>query len=232
MRWEEIGRAPQRISKLKRLEDDFDLTGIGFPVSFRDIKKFESSNQISVNTLAEENKQIYICRKGGDYDRLANLMLITENTLKHYVAIKSLSRLLRSKDTKNEKKRCFCTNCLQGFTEEFSRDEHVRYCKNNEVVRIEMPRRKPIVEYSDGQYQYKVPFIMYADFESILEPISGPVPNPKISSAHGVNIHTTSGWCVRSEFPYRNVKDPLKLYRGKDCISKFCEHIIEEAHQL
>ena len=81
-------------------------------------------------------------------------MLITENNIEHYVEIKSLSRLLHSKNTKNEKKQHFCTNCLQGFTEEFSRDEHVRYCKNNEAVRIEMPHRKPIVEYSNGQYQY------------------------------------------------------------------------------
>ena len=136
-------------------------------------------------------------------------MLITENNLKHYVAIKSLSRLLRSKNTKNEKKQHFCTNCLQAFTGEFSRDEHVRYCKNNQVVPMEMPHRKPIVEYSNGQYQCKVPFIMYANFESILEPISGPANNRRISSAHGVNIHTLSGWCVRSEFAYGNVKDPL-----------------------
>ena len=73
---------------------------------------------------------------------------------------------------------------------------------------------------------------MYADFESILERISGPVPNPQTSSTHGVNIHTPSGWCIRSEFAYGEVKDPLKLYRGKDCISKFCEHIIGEAHRL
>ena len=73
---------------------------------------------------------------------------------------------------------------------------------------------------------------MYADFESILEPISGPVPNLQISSTRGVNIHTPSGWCVRSEFAYGEVKDPLKLYRGKDCVSKFCEHIIGEACRL
>ena len=101
MRWEEIGRDPQRISKLKRFESDFDWTGIGFPVSFRDIKKFESRNQISVNILAEENKQIYICKKGGNYERIANLMLITEGNCKHYVAIKLLSRLLSSKNNKH-----------------------------------------------------------------------------------------------------------------------------------
>ena len=232
MRWEEIGRDPQRISKLTRFESYFDWTGIGFPVSFRDIKKFESRNQISVNILAEENKQIYMCRKGGNYERIANLMLITEGNRKHYVAIKSLSRLLSSKNNKHNGAQYFCMNCLQGYSNESSRDEHFRYCTNNEAVRIEMPRRKPIVEYSNGQYQYKVPFIMYADFESILEPISGPAPNPQMSSTHGVNIHTPPGWCVRSEFAYGEVKYPLNLYRGKDCISKFCEHIIGEARQL
>ena len=105
-------------------------------------------------------------------------MLTTENNLKHYVVIKSLSRLLSFKNTKNEKKQHFCTYYLQGFTEEFSRDEHVRYFKNNEVVCIEMPHCKPTVEYSDRQYQYKAPFIMYANFESILEPISGAANNP------------------------------------------------------
>ena len=96
-------------------------------------------------------------------------MLITENNRKHYVAIKSLSRLLSKQNSKHKEAQHICLNCLQGFWEESSRDEQVRYCKNNELVRIEMPHKKPIVEYSDGQFQFKVPFIIYADFESILE---------------------------------------------------------------
>ena len=232
MRWEEADRDHQRISKLKRFETDFDWTGVGFPVSFRDIKGFESRNQISVNILKIEDRQIYICRKGGNYEHIANLMLIMENNRKHYVAIKSLSRLLSSQNTKHKGKEYFCMNCLQGFKEESSRKEHIGYCKNNESVRIEMPHKRPIVQYSDGQFQFKVPFIMYADFESILESIQGPGNNPRISSTRGVNVHTPSGWCVLSEFAYRKVKDPLKLYRGKDCISKFCDHIIAEAHRL
>ena len=107
---------------------------------------------------------MYICRKGEDYDRIANLMLITEGHRKHYVAIKSLSRLLSKQNSKHKEAQHFCTNCLQGFREERSRDEHVHYCKNNDAVRIEMPHTNPIVEFSDGQSQFKVPFITYADF--------------------------------------------------------------------
>ena len=108
-----------------------------------------------------------------------------------------------------------------------------------------MPHKRPIVEYSDGQFQFKVPFIMYADFESIHEPIQGPGNNPRmglhsgpmgprapISATRGINVHTPSGWCVRSGFAYGEVKDPLKLYRGKDCVRKLCEHVIGEACRL
>ena len=73
---------------------------------------------------------------------------------------------------------------------------------------------------------------MYADFESILEPIQGPANDLQISSTRGVNVHTPSGWCVRSEFAYGKVENLLALYRGKDCVSKFCEHIVAEARHL
>ena len=189
-RWEEIGNNPERISKLKRFEADFDWCGVGFLVSFRDIKGFESRNQISINILAVEDRQIYICRKEGNYECIANLMLITENNHKHYVAIKSLSRLLSSQNTKQKERQYFCMNCLQGFWEESSRNEHIGYCKDNKSVRIEIPHKRPIVEYLDGQFQFKVLFIMYADFESILEPIQGPENNPRISTTRGINVCT------------------------------------------
>ena len=96
-RWEDINNNPKRISKLKRFERDFDWSGIGFLVSFKDISKFEFRNQISINLLATKGKEIYICRKGGNYERAINLMIISESNRKHCVAIKSLSRLLSSK---------------------------------------------------------------------------------------------------------------------------------------
>ena len=126
-------------------------------------------------------------------------------------------------------------NCLQGFTQELSRDQHQVYCKNNESVRVEMPKQGSTIEFKDGQNQFKVPFIMYADFESILEPI-GPVepgsPNPSQPYTNEVNQHTPFGWCVYSKFAYGDVDNPLRLYRGKDCIETFCNYIRGEARRL
>ena len=90
-------------------------------------------------------------------------------------------------------------NCLQGFTQELSRNQHQAYCEDNKSVRVEMPKQGSTVEFKDGQNQFKVPFIMYADFESIA---------------------------------YRDVDNPLRLYRGKDCIETFYTYIKGEAHRL
>ena len=239
MKWEEIGNNLERVSKLRRYEGEFDWSDIEFPVSFRDIdiNKFERNNEIGVNILAVENKKIYICRKGKDYDRIVNLMLtadVENPNKKHYVAVKSLSRLLSKQNSKHKEAQHFCTNCLNGFESEVIRDEHYEYCRSKDSVRVEMPTKNPIVKYADGQYQFKVPFVIYADFESILVPVSGApnngpggtgaLPHLEMSSTRGingvVNVHQPSGWCMYSKFAYGKVTNPLKQYRGRDCVSK------------
>ena len=128
MKWRDIDNHPERISKLRRYEDDFNWCKIKFPASLRDIKKFESRNEITINILAFEGKQVYICRKGREYNQVANIMLITDRNNKHYVAIKSLRRLLSRQNSKHKESQHFCINCLQGFAEKKSRDEHLVYC--------------------------------------------------------------------------------------------------------
>ena len=156
--------------------------------------------------------------------REINLLMVSEDGIWHYTAIKSLSRLLSSKNSNTKCKQHFCMNCLKGFMQGSSRDQHQVYCEDNESVRVEMPEQGSPVECKDGQNQFKVPFIMYADFESILEPM-GPVEpgssNPNQPYTNLVNQHTPSGWCVHNKFAYRDVDNPLRLYRGKNCIETF-----------
>ena len=89
--------------------------------------------------LGLEGKDIYILRNSGHSHREINLLMISEDGINHYTVIKSISRLLRSSNTKHKCKQYFCTNCLQGFSLEASRDEHRVYCENNETVRVKMP---------------------------------------------------------------------------------------------
>ena len=73
--------------------------------------------------------------------------------------------------------------------------------------------------------------MIYADFESILEPMSTCSNNPTIPYRNHINKHTPSGFCTYRAFAYGNLQNPLKLYRGKDCIDEFCKYMREEAHR-
>ena len=95
-----------------------------------------------------------------------------------------------------------------------------------------MPSKGSTAEFYDGQNQFKVPFMMYADFESILMPIQGADPNPSQPYITKVNQHIPSGWCVYSKFAYGDVKEPSTIYRSEDCVKRFCDHIVSEAHRL
>ena len=98
------------------------------------------------------------------------------------------------------------------------------------------------LKFHDGQYQFKVPFMLYADFESILKPVDERYRDKmntmkterkgKAPYTEKINTHVPSGWCVHSTFAYGDVPDPLKMYRGKDCVEKFVEYIEEEVKRL
>ena len=95
-----------------------------------------------------------------------------------------------------------------------------------------MPKEGSFVKSHDGQYQFKILFGMYTDFEAILEPIEGSTPNPEMPYTEGINKHIPSGVCVNSKFTYGKVKTPFKVYRGEDCIEMFCNYISNEARRL
>ena len=194
---EKVGmKDPQRVSNHRKFTDNYDWSGLEFPVSIKDIGKFENRNNISVNVLAVEGRDIYIYRKGWRMGREINLLIVSEDGINHYTAIKSLSRLLKSSNTKHKCKQHFCMNCLQGFTQESGRDQHQVYYEDKSVG-VEMPKQGSTLEFKDGQNQFRVLYIMYADFESILEPMDPVEPgSPSQPYTNEVNQHTPSSWCV------------------------------------
>ena len=134
-------------------------------------------------------------------------------------------------------------NCLNGFWKASARDKHYEYCSSNGHIKVNMPTEKEKwLKFHDGQYQFKVPFMLYADFGSILKPVDERYRDrmntmkterkSKTSYTEKTNTHVPSGWCVHSTFAYEDVPDPLKMYWGKDCVEKFVEYIEEEVKRL
>ena len=147
-KWPGIDSHLERVSNLREFADNYDWSGLEFPVSLKQIGKFEAKNDISVNMLSLEGKDIYILRNSNQRDREINLSMTSKDGINHYTVIKSLSRLLRSSNTKHKCKQYFCTNCLQGFSLEASRDEHRVYCEDNEKpLESRCPARDPKLNF-------------------------------------------------------------------------------------
>ena len=58
---------PQRVSNLRKFKDNYDWSGLEFPVSIKDIGKFETRNNISVNVLAVEGRDFTFTEKAGGW---------------------------------------------------------------------------------------------------------------------------------------------------------------------
>ena len=77
--------------------------------------------------LGLDERDIYILRRCnyGPGQKVAILLLTTDEEEKYYTAVKSLTRLLSSSNSKHKRKQHFCLNCLQGFSLEESRDKNI-----------------------------------------------------------------------------------------------------------
>ena len=246
---EEIKHLPEEISLLRSYENQYNWKGLEFPVSIKKIDKFEKNNPgIAVNVLFsnKKNQNIYTARRSGrnvKCKKQVNLLMIVDGEKRHYTTIKSISRLLSKLKGQTRRAYHLCMNCLNGFRKASARDKHYEYCSSNGNVKVNIPtEEKKLLKFHDGQYQFKVPFMLYADFESILKPVDERYKDRmntmkterkgKASYTEKINTHVPSGWCVHNTFAYGDFPDPLKMYRGKDCVEKFVEYREKEVKRL
>ena len=78
----------------------------------------------------------------------------------------------------------------------------------------------------------KVPFIIYADLEPLLEKMSTCHNNPEKSSTTKINKHTPSGYSLFTHCSFDATKNKLDCYRGKDCMERFCKDLQEHATKI
>ena len=190
---------PERIDKdLKSKENTLNMEGIDYPVNLRDINRFEKQNpDISISVLGYNKiEKVYPlriseytkCREGRKHNII--LLLIKEGENSHYCLVKNLSRLLSSQITNHEHKLYFCLNCLIGYDTPEKLNKHKEYCSEKESIKITMPPPETYLNFKNFVYREKAPFTIYADFESLLKPITDKEnPDPNISYTNKYQKH-------------------------------------------
>ena len=80
-----------------------------------------------------------------------------------------------------------------------------------------------ILEFNQYQKFDRVPFIIYADLECIIEKIDECKKNPENSSIAKVSEHIPSGFSMSTISLFRSIESKHDVYRGKDSMKEFCE---------
>ena len=89
-----------------------------------------------------------------------------------------------------------------------------------------------IIKYNHGEKSMKLPFVIYADLEYLLEKMSTCINNPNESSTTKINKHTQSGYSIFTHCSFDESKNKLNYYRGKDCMKKFSRDLREQVCKI
>ena len=188
---------------LKSKVETLNIQGIRYPVSFRDIDRFEQQNpEISITVLGyNKDERVYPLKiskyTGCKHDIV--LLLIKDGEKSHYCLVKNISALLASQ-INNHKGTCnICLNCFNGFKSTDSLNKHKEYCYNNECVKIVMPPPGTFLKFKNFHHSEKAPFVIYADFESLIKPMDNCDPDPNKSYTKKYQKHEPISFCYYIE---------------------------------
>ena len=182
----------------KELMEKENTLNICYPVSLKDLNKFEKQNpNITITVFGYERKSVYPLRNSANMDRDHNiiLMLIEEGGVKRYCLVKSIERLLSSQASNGKRKQYFCLRCLNPFWCQEALDKHKEYCNEYEGVKIELPKKGTMLEFKNYHRLEKVPFLVYADFESFIKPLDTCDLNPEDSYTKQYQKHEPPSFC-------------------------------------
>ena len=221
---------PQRASKYQTYEAELDMRGIEYPVAVKDIDRFENQNNISVNVYGLE-KAVFPIRITKQNNRHhVDLLYISEEETSHYVLIKDLSRLITKQLSSHSARRYVCQFCLHLCASQDVLDKHKENCRLHYAQRIKMlQKEQEQLRFTKVEYQARLPFIIYADFESILESKEVVEKDPSRSWTEKYQKHIPCGLGMHTVCTDKRFYSEPKIYFGEDSAEKFIDCIQQEA---
>jgi hypothetical protein len=202
---------------------------VKFPLPVNQVAKFEKMNpNISVNVYDyDEDEQDLIPKhitKCGKRENHIDLLLLSSKTNDyfHYVWIKKMSALVQSR-TKHKGKVFVFPHCIHPFSQQQSFENHLPDCARHVYQVAKYPSSESnehIVKWRAREKTERVPFVIYADFESCLVPVDG--------DADVLAEHIPSGFCAYTvSWDEEHETDPI-VYSGSNCMDVFYDHLAAE----
>lgn len=230
-------RKKRPFSKISKMDMDLlkkmPLNLLNFPVTLRDVQRFEKEATFSINIYgydwesekqSKKNKKVIFPYYVSDFINERNDhvdLLMFEN---HYYAIHNMSALLAGKSNRSRRRRFVCQFCLSLFATEKKFTEHKTLC-TQQAQRYSFPKIKKYKKFTAFSSLVELPFVIYADLESCIRPAEKVERGKQISTSKHECISWAALTVCRSDPDLgRNVT----VYTGKNPIKSFLEYLEEE----
>ncbi|XP_054260314.1 uncharacterized protein LOC128984968 [Macrosteles quadrilineatus] len=220
----------------RELADKYNWQCIDFPVKLKDIHIFEKVNNISINVFGlDKDGAVYplkVCDAPLEDHR--DLLLLTNKDQKsHYVYIKDFNSLVHSQLTKDCRqifscKKCFAffqdTNNKLGISPQERLIEHERYCSFKSPLRLDLSE-DPTISFQHPERSQKQRFVIYADFETYMQ------PNDPLSDNPITHNHVPYSYCYLIK-DSQEVFTEIRRYRGPDAAKEFVKSVRQDALRI
>ncbi|KAK5648360.1 hypothetical protein RI129_003252 [Pyrocoelia pectoralis] len=141
-----------------------------------------------------------------------------------FVWIKNMSALF-SKQLSNKGHRKFiCNRCLNHFSTDLILQKHTIHCHQLNKCAIRLPNETEM----HLQFKNFLPFVIYADLESILEKFSR--AGDEGSNTRVCEKHVPFSIAYYLKCSYNDSLSKFQLYRGEDCITWFVNELLNLAY--
>jgi len=216
---------PERVTKYLQYENELVMKDIEYPVAVKDINRFENLNNISVNVYGLDQK-VFPMRitKKHDARHHVDLLYLAKDEGGHYVLIKDMSRLVSKQLSKNTLKK------FHACTSQEILHKHLEKCELHGAQRIKMPdQENKVLQFKKIEAQERLPFVIYADFESILEQKEIAEKDPSKSWTEKCQRHFPCGFGMHTVCTDKRFHSQPKIYFGEDSAEKFLDMVQRES---
>ena len=240
----------ERVSThLKSVCESLGLNKIKTPVNEQDLPKIESQFNISINLFRHSEADIYPVRLTQSTASKHIDLLVTSNAeTKHYIWIRNFNRLC-ARVTTDTAKKYFCKHCIQHFPSDDRLAKHMIDCVVlTKCQAIEMPAEEEITKFRSLRETVKIPFVIYADLESLLEKLNDiqstssqlkilteleSAISTEQDKTEKLQKHIACSYGFKVVCCYdKSMSKPFKMYRGLNSVNKFFNDIFEEEEEI
>ncbi|XP_050516505.1 uncharacterized protein LOC114341853 [Diabrotica virgifera virgifera] len=226
------------------------------PMPLHQISKFEKINNVSVNVYAlellENNEKSFFTVYPARLTKTVvakhvNLLLIQNHYFPklndyeappvdndnseikyHYCHITDMSKLVSRQVNKRKAKLFLCNRCLNYFSTAEKLSEHEKMCADMNNCKMSFPKYDA-VSFKNYTYKQTTPFVIYADFECMLEKVTD-LQTSCCTKKYQKHIPYSAGYYVKCS--YDEKLSFFKSYRGIDCMEWFANELPNLAQSI